>query len=229
MAIDPERKRRWLQEFYLNGFVVLRGFLPVDFVGRLHEELMPLLIAEFNKEESAGWKRGRAKYRLALEVGPFGDLMRGALADDLYRKNPVIEELVTDILGKWRRGWTQVEVPWKGSRYMNWHSDQTPSETPDMAARHEIVRVTYNLPLVDFTWANGAMELLPGTHWLPRNFLETENIQELNVYPVRLDLRRGDVVLRDGNGLHRGTPNLTDHPRPMLDQTYKKVGKISKS
>jgi hypothetical protein len=33
---------------------------------------------------------------------------------------------------------------------------------------------------------------------------------------------RGDALLRDGNGLHRGTPNLTDEPRPMLDQTYKK-------
>ena len=31
-----------------------------------------------------------------------------------------------------------------------------------------------------------------------------------------------DAILRDGNILHRGTPNLTDAPRPMLDQTYKK-------
>jgi hypothetical protein len=43
------------------------------------------------------------------------------------------------------------------------------------------------------------------------------------IYPVLLTLDRGDVVLRDGNGLHRGTPNLTETVRPMLDQTYKKI------
>jgi hypothetical protein len=28
-------------------------------------------------------------------------------------------------------------------------------------------------------------------------------------------------MLRDGNTLHRGAPNLTDTPRAMLDQTYR--------
>jgi hypothetical protein len=28
-------------------------------------------------------------------------------------------------------------------------------------------------------------------------------------------------VLRDGNTLHRGAPNLVDTPRAMLDQTYR--------
>ncbi len=37
------------------------------------------------------------------------------------------------------------------------------------------------------------------------------------------ELRRGDAVLRDGNGLHRGTPNVTDRARPMLDRTYKRI------
>jgi len=32
---------------------------------------------------------------------------------------------------------------------------------------------------------------------------------------------RGDVILRDGNTLHRGVPNWTDVPRAMLDQTYR--------
>ena len=223
MAIDQGQKELWLQEFHMNGFVVLRDFLPRDLVARMYEELSPLLEAEYRKEAESDWTRGRAPFRLALDVGPYADLMRGALADDVYRSNPVIEELVGAILGKLRKGWTQVEVPWKGSKFMPWHSDQTPKETPDLAGRHEIVRLTFNIPLVEFTWASGAIELLPGTHWLPRNFWEDKDIRAVNAYPVRLDLRLGDAVLRDGNTLHRGTPNLTDRPRPMLDQTYKKV------
>jgi ectoine hydroxylase-related dioxygenase (phytanoyl-CoA dioxygenase family) len=105
---------------------------------------------------------------------------------------------------------------------MDWHSD-IPLEgaaEPDAACRPS--RVTYNIPLVDFNWANGAMELLPGTHHLPRSYLAQSIFDVENLYPVCLRMNRGDALLRDGNGLHRGTPNLTDEPRPMLDQTYKK-------
>jgi hypothetical protein len=223
MAIDPAQKEIWLQEFHMNGFVVLKDFLPRELVARMYDELSPLLESEHRKETEAGWTRGRAPFRLALDIGPYADLMRGALADDRYRNNPVIEELVESVMGKWRKGWTQVEVPWNGSVFMPWHSDQTPKETPDLDGPHEIVRVTYNIPLVDFTWSSGATEFLPGTHWLPRSFLVDKDLRALRLHPIRLDLRIGDAVLRDGNALHRGTPNLTDRPRPMLDQTYKKV------
>ena len=223
MAIDGAQKEAWLQEFHMNGFVVLRNFLPVDLVASMHDELAPLLEAEYRRESEAGWGRGRAPFRLALDVAPFAALMRGALASDLYQHNPAIEELVDAILGTWRRGWTQVEVPWKGSTYMPWHSDQTVGDTPDPSAPHETVRVTYNIPLVDFTWSSGAMEVLPGTHWLPRNFWEGKDIRKVRVHPVRVELARGDAMVRDGNILHRGTPNLNDQPRPMLDQTYRKV------
>jgi ectoine hydroxylase-related dioxygenase (phytanoyl-CoA dioxygenase family) len=223
VPIDPAQKEAWLQEFRMNGFVVLGNFLPVDFVAALHDELKPFLEAEYRRESEAGWSRGRATHRLALDVAHFADLMHGALADDRFQRNPVIEELVGEILGTWRRGWTQVEVPWKGSGTMAWHSDQTPEDTPDPGGPHLPIRVTYNIPLVDFTWSSGSMELLPGTHLLPFDFWDGKDIRTIRVYPHRLDLRRGDALLRDGNTLHRGTPNLDDTPRPMLDQTYKKV------
>ena len=83
------------------------------------------------------------------------------------------------------------------------------------------IRITYNIPLVDFTWANGAMELLPGSHLQPRSFLSSTFHDIAHLYPVSLRLQRGDALLRDSNTVHRGTPNLTEHPRPMLDQTYR--------
>ena len=105
MAIDPAQKGLWLQEFHMNGFVVLRDFLPRDLVTAMYDELSPLLEAEYGKEAESNWTRGRAPFRLALDVGPYADLMRGALADDGYRNNPAIEELVGTILGEWRKGW----------------------------------------------------------------------------------------------------------------------------
>src|SRR5262245_45568609 len=151
--------------------------------------------------------------------------MGGPLADPRYRKHPVIEELVGEILGStgpWQRGWSQVECCYKGSEYMSWHSDQMAEDTPDPDAPNRTVRVTYNIPLVDFTRENGGTEFLPGSHLQPRNFLST-SFQNIAVYPVLPPLRRGDALLRDGNTLHRGIPNLLERPRPMLDQTYRTV------
>jgi hypothetical protein len=210
-TMDSRQKELWLTEFHLNGFVILPGFLPVDYVEAMREELAPLLDAEYAKAVEDDWSKGRARGRLSLHIAPFADLMSGALADERYRANPIIEELVDEIMGAgtWRRSRTVVEAVWQGAAHMGWHSDQQPHETPDLDAPHEAIRVTYNIPLVDFTWANGAIEFIPGSHRLPRNLVSPR-------------LSPGDAILRDGNILHRGTPNLTDSPRPMLDQTYKK-------
>jgi hypothetical protein len=226
VAIDPQQKQRWLNEFHLNGFVILREFLPVEFVRAMHEELMPLLAAEHAKAVQDNFQKGRMPGRLSLHIAPFADMMRGALADARYRRNPIIEELVDALIGagRWQAGWTVVEAVWKGAAFMPFHSDQKIEDTPDPDGPHETIRVTYNIPLVPFTWASGAMELIPGSHHLPRRFPNTFNFLEIrDVYSTRLELRLGDALLRDGNTLHRGTPNLTDEPRPMLDQTYKRV------
>jgi hypothetical protein len=221
MSIDPDQKDRWLREFQLNGFVVLRNFLPADFVRAMHEELTPLLDAEYAKSTKDGFVKGRAQGRLALHLEHYAGLWKGALADDRYQRNPVIEELVNATLGagRWERGWTLVEAAWKGSAFMSWHSDLKPEEAPDPRARHQPVRVTYNIPLVGFTWESGAMEVVPGSHLLPRDFGGVLGVA--NIYPYRLNLALGDAVFRDSNILHRGTPNLTDRVRPMLDQTYR--------
>jgi len=221
-VIDPAQKQLWLRELRLNGFVVLRDFLPADLVRSMLEELTPLLDSEHAKARTDEFARGRAPGRLALHIAQYADLFRGALADERYRRNPAVEELVDAVMGpgEWDRGWTVVEAVWPGAHYMTWHSDQKPEDTPDMEAPGSGRRMAFNIPLVDFTWSSGAMELLPGSHHLPRSFGGVADLPR--IYPVRLELRVGDAVLRDCNCLHRGTPNLTDRVRPMLDQTYKK-------
>jgi hypothetical protein len=212
--IDPTQKELWLRELHLNGFVVLRNFLPHDLVRAMHEQLLPLVRGEYE----------RTPGRLSLDVEVYADLLGGPLADPLYRRNPVVEELAESILGpstSWGRGWSQVECAFPGCGYMTWHPDQTPDESPSDDRAHRTVRLTFNIPLTDWTWANGAMEILPSSHLLSRSFL-SRSVQDLgHLYPARFDLSLGDALLRDGNGLHRGTPNVSDAPRLMLDQTYR--------
>ena len=224
MAIDPQQKQQWLREFHVNGFVALRGFLPVDLVRSMHEQLLPLLWGEREKAARTGFKEARARERICFDVGCYADILEGALADERYRRHPVIEELVEAILGpgQWRRGCTHVEATFKGCEPMSWHSDVRTDQTPNLDGPHRCVRVTYNIPLVDFTWVNGATEFLPGSQHLPYSSINTSGFLDVpNLYSIRLDLHRGDAVLRDGNTVHRGMSNLSDEPRPMLDQTYR--------
>jgi ectoine hydroxylase-related dioxygenase (phytanoyl-CoA dioxygenase family) len=224
VGLAEDQKRLWLRELELNGFVVLRRFLPVELVRAMREELEPLLEAEYEKAKAAGFEHGRMPGRLSLHIAEYADMLRGALADERYRRNAVIEELVDAVIGpgQWARGWTVVEAVWQEADYMSWHSDQKIEDTPDLDAAHETIRMTFNIPLVDFTWSSGATEYIPGSHRLPRRF-HTESLVGIpHLYTTRLELALGDAVLRDGNTLHRGSPNLSGVVRPMLDQTYKK-------
>jgi ectoine hydroxylase-related dioxygenase (phytanoyl-CoA dioxygenase family) len=222
--ISSEQIDLWLREFRLNGFVVLENFLPVEEVLAFHEQLRPILQGEFAAASLGTAKSLRGAARIAFDLTRYQQVLASPFYTDLYTNNRVIEQLVATILepaGGWRRGWTQVECPFPGSAYMTWHSDQTLEETPHPDLPNRTVRVTYNIPLVDFTWASGAMEVLPGSHLLPRNDLIFAFETLPRLYPVALRLRPGDALLRDGNMLHRGTPNMSAAPRPMLDQTYK--------
>jgi ectoine hydroxylase-related dioxygenase (phytanoyl-CoA dioxygenase family) len=68
---------------------------------------------------------------------------------------------------------------------------------------------------VDVTEENGAMEYAPGTHMLSK--AEGLRRVESGETPLqRAPMKRGDVMIRDVRHIHRGTPNHTDTPRPMV-------------
>lgn len=224
MSLDPAKKRLWVKELRLNGFVVLRGFLPVEFVEALAGQMEPILRGEYERAQRGESNALRGPNRLSFDVKQYAVLLRGPLADPRYRSNPDVEELVEEVLGPragWGYGWSRVEASWKGSEYMAWHSDQVLDETPDPAAPNRTVRVAFNIPITPFTWANGATEYVPGSHLQPWEFLNDSFLDVPNVYAAKPQLALGDCILRDGNCLHRGAPNLTESVRAMLDQTYR--------
>jgi len=75
-----------------------------------------------------------------------------------------------------------------------------------------------NVPVVDTDLANGAMDVLPGTHtrFYPFWRYAVERKYRLS---RRLSVRRGDVLVRRSTLWHRGMPNRSDAPRPMLSFT----------
>jgi ectoine hydroxylase-related dioxygenase (phytanoyl-CoA dioxygenase family) len=92
-----------------------------------------------------------------------------------------------------------------------------------------------NIPLVDFREDNGPLEVWPHSHLFhdlklgdPTTVTSTFNTTtktEIQQYADDLEPRcvlmpAGSFLLRDPRMWHRGTPNRSDAPRPMLSISY---------
>jgi hypothetical protein len=221
VAIDPAQKSLWRYELHLNGFIILRNFLPVDLVEAMREQFQPLYNGELARLRAGDASMLRGRNRLSFDIGAYVDLLKGPLDDDRFRRNPVIEELAGEVLGRWRYGVTKAECPFHDSDTMAWHPDVPNDETRDPSGPVVPTRITFNVPLVDINDANGPMEIIAGSHRMHHHGVQDHIYAIPRIYPVRILMQRGDAMLRDGNALHRGTPNLTERPRILLDQTYR--------
>jgi hypothetical protein len=76
-----------------------------------------------------------------------------------------------------------------------------------------------NIAVVDTDLANGAMDVLPGTHDRFYKFWEYA-VQRKYRLSVRLPMQRGDVLIRKSTLWHRGMPNTTSTPRPLMSLTF---------
>jgi hypothetical protein len=221
MPLDPRQKALWLYELRLNGFIVLRNFLPIDFVVEMREQFQPLLLGELARLQGGDGSVLRGPNRLSFDIAPFVDRLKGPLDDDRYRRNPIVEEVATTVLGPWRYGVTKAEVALPESNTMSWHPDVRNDARRDPAGPVRPARLTFNIPLVDVNDSNGAMEIIPGSHRMHHHDCVAHIYEVPQIYPVRVLLRVGDAMIRDGNGLHRGTTNLSQWPRILLDRTYR--------
>ncbi len=79
--------------------------------------------------------------------------------------------------------------------------------------------VICNVAVVDTVVRNGAIDLLPGTN---RQYLPywKWSLQRTSRLSTRIEMKQGDVLLRKSNLWHRGMPNNTTTPRPMLSITF---------
>ena len=79
--------------------------------------------------------------------------------------------------------------------------------------------IAVSFGLTKITEENGAIEIAPGTHEMPREeaFKLVES-SKIKMIPICLNV--GDVLIRHPWTLHRGTPNLTELPRSLVTIRY---------
>lgn len=194
-----------------DGFCVLPEHFARGKMERWGEAFTPLLARHIEREGHLK-NRGPARYYVTLPfVAPFADpevfededvlaLVRRLVGDDAQ-----LHQLATD-------------TPLKGSEYQDVHRDAPPL-FPETGQETPPFQLAVNFPIVDVSAERGPFEIARGTHMKGKE----EGLRLIESGEVKLEpllMKAGDVMIRDVRGLHRGTPNLSDTPRPMVVLGY---------
>jgi ectoine hydroxylase-related dioxygenase (phytanoyl-CoA dioxygenase family) len=106
------------------------------------------------------------------------------------------------------------DTPLPGSTTQDVHRDALPL-FPETGLETPPFQLAVNFPLVEVTMENGPLEVVRRTHMMSKEeSLRRVESGEITLEPITMKL--GDVMIRDVRGLHRGTPNRTHEPRPMV-------------
>jgi ectoine hydroxylase-related dioxygenase (phytanoyl-CoA dioxygenase family) len=195
------------QEVLRDGYCVLPEHFSPEILNNWREAFMPLLDAHIAREGHLQ-NRGPGRYYVTLPfTAPFAepafyedeDVL--AIVEKLVGEDPSMPQLAAD-------------TPLLGSDYQDIHRDAPPL-FPETGQETPPFQLAVNFPLVEVTAENGPFEMAKGTHMLSKE----EGLRRIEAGEVRLEpimMRLGDVMIRDVRGLHRGTPNRSARPRPMV-------------
>lgn len=200
------------RDFNRDSLVILRNHIPREKLARWAEAFKPLLKAQVAKDEGNP-NRGAQRFYVTLpfqglfadpEIYEDRDLL--AIVERVAGPEPVLCQLATD-------------TPLKGSDYQAWHAD-TPALFPEWKNNDTpSFQIAVNFALCDVTDANGPFETTFGTHRMNKEDAMA-GLASGAIAQHRLPMAMGDVMIRDVRAVHRGTPNTTDEPRPMVVLGY---------
>jgi len=204
-----DQKFAELQE---DGFCVLHNHYPKPLLRTVHDAFEPIL-AEHLRTNRDNPNRGPNHY-FPMPFDPpcfapefFFDTDVLGMAQSLMD-----EKIVADQWG--------CDTPILGSTHQGFHRDyRNPlfPEFPEMKLPPYMLIVSFGL--IDITPAHGPIEIAPGTQRIPVD--ESLRAIEAGAIPHRLvPLEIGDVLVRQPWALHRGTPNTTNMPRPLVTIRY---------
>lgn len=204
---SPEKIEKFAADAKRDGFCVLRNHFDAAKIRNWHKEFAPLL-QEHIAREGHIQNRGSQRFYVTL---PF----ENTFADSEVYEDPDVLAIVEHLVGAdFVMCQLATDTPLNGSDYQPIHRDAPPL-FPDWAdTETPMFQLAVNFPLVDVTPENGPFEVARRTHNVPK----IEGMRMLEAGEVELEaicLKVGDVMIRDVRGLHRGTPNKTDEPRPM--------------
>jgi ectoine hydroxylase-related dioxygenase (phytanoyl-CoA dioxygenase family) len=208
---DDRQVQQMVDEFYRDSFCILPGHISKEKIANWSKAFQPLL-EEHIASQGSLQNRGSNRYYVTL---PFAE----PFADPEIFENEDVLAIVEKLAGAdFRMVQLATDTPTRGSDYQELHRDAPPL-FPETGIETPPFQIAVNFPLVDVTDENGPFEVARGTHMMPKaEALRQVEAGELKLEPIKL--KQGDVMIRDVRHLHRGTPNRTDTPRPMVVLGY---------
>jgi ectoine hydroxylase-related dioxygenase (phytanoyl-CoA dioxygenase family) len=211
--LTPERLSEAVRTFNDVGYVVVENVYEPAFletVRRAYEvELERFIASKGGLEVLEGKTFGKN------HIGFFPPLHL-PLADTQLAAQPVAVQIMKVLLGEdLQCAFFHTNTALPGSGIQPVHRDTGSL----MGVAHPVATLVLNIPLCDFTLANGATEVWPGTHLTLGPVDETRAA----VFPsTRTEVPAGSFILRDMRMWHRGVPNNTDTARTMYAIVYER-------
>ena len=207
MQLTPDQARAHADEVRSTSVTILRGLFPVETIDAWSAAFQPLLEAGMAADKDDP-NRGPGRFYVTL---PF----HGLWADPQVIDNDAVMAIVTDLVGADSvMCQLATDTPVVGSDYQVLHRD-TQLLFPETGVESPPYQLAVNFPLVDVTDANGPMEWAPGTHMMSKPY-GMARVTSGEIPLVKAHMAKGDVMIRDVRHIHRGTPNPSGVPRPMV-------------
>lgn len=199
--------KKFADDALRDGFCVLRDHFSKNKIAQWRESCLPLLYRQIELE---GGKTSRGSNRYYVTF-PF----QMPFADPEFFEDPDILAIVEILAGKnFVMCQLASDTPMLGSEFQDIHRD-CPPLFPETGSETPMYQLALNFPLVDVTAENGPLEIIRGTHMMSRDEgMKLVDRGEKEIETVFM--KAGDLMIRDVRTLHRGTPNKTIEPRPMV-------------
>jgi phytanoyl-CoA dioxygenase PhyH len=197
-----------------DGIVGLPGALTPEWADRLHDDCLRLHDAA-SSYPTGRISRGRNRWYFAVhpeQVSGIADLLT----------HPWVMTICERILGPaYQVAEVAFDVSFPGSKYQPWHRDFR--KHVGMRADGSLCALAFNVPTVDVVDEMGPFEIVRGTQgddiatdneMFPDS--EGQRRYEDDERRTLMRPRRGGMSVRTPLAIHRGTPNVSQHVRPVM-------------
>ena len=237
-SLLPETLRLATLLLHTRGYVILQGAMPLEFAEDAAERFRHIHADCVASREGDGWwqvaRDTKAVFWERNHRWRIFPKLEGIFASPWMMANPFAMQVLTELLGEdMHCKFVSSDTCMKGTTLQSPHREMGGGNTWE--AQSFIV----NIPLGICGLHNGPLEVWPGGSHLWRNELlrrlqVNDDVQDgrndefewfATLFPSRkVELKPGDLLIRDPGLMHRGTVNESDEPRSMLTICYYRDG-----
>ena len=222
-TLSPERLAHALRCFHDAGLVVLEGLLDPAWIADVRAAYDRALDAHM---ATVGGLAGVQQTPTEKNHLSFYPPLVPPFSDPRLIADPLAVQVMEALLGQGVQcSFYHSNTSYPGSGAQNVHRDDGHLFGADVPFALPAASLALNVPLCDFSEANGSTEIWPGTHLIvDADPADGGRLTEraLALPSVRTNLPAGSLVLRDLRMWHRGMPNTTDAARTMLALIYRR-------